>query len=83
LSSKLITLKAQIRFKLKASESGREYPRNRAADGHRSWGVEHGGQYPENALNFAVQARLRALAEKVQAFSSNNKAEKEYHEYES
>ena len=41
------------------------------------------GQYPENALNFAVQVRLRALAEKVQAFSSNNKAEKEYHEYES
>lgn len=51
-------------------------------------GIEAGehdleGQYPENTLNFAVQARLRALAEKVQAFSTNNKAEKEYHEYES
>ena len=51
-------------------------------------GIEAGernleGKYPENTLNFAVQTRLKELAEKVQAFSSNNKAEKEYHEYES
>jgi hypothetical protein len=37
----------------------------------------------ERMLNFAVQARLKDLAEKVQAFSSNNKAEKENYEYES
>jgi hypothetical protein len=51
-------------------------------------GIEAGernveGQYPENTLNFAFQARLKDLAEKVQAFSSNNKAEKENYEYES
>jgi len=51
-------------------------------------GIEAGernveGQCPENTLNFAVQAGLKALAEKVQAFSSNNKAEKENYEYES
>ena len=51
-------------------------------------GIEAGeqnveGKYPENTLNFAVQVRLKELAEKVQAFSSNNKAKKENYEYES
>lgn len=45
-------------------------------------GVEAGqknaeGQYPRDTVNFAVQARLRELAERVQAFSNHNKAEKE------
>lgn len=39
------------------------------------------GEYPENTLNFAVQARLKELAEKVQAFSNHNKAEQEEYEY--
>lgn len=41
------------------------------------------GKCPENTLNFAVQARLKEMAEKVQAFSTNNKSEKRYYEYES
>jgi predicted ATP-dependent protease len=40
------------------------------------------GKYPENTLNFTVQARLRELAEKVQAFSNHNKAQQERYEYE-
>ncbi|HEX6269769.1 MAG TPA: hypothetical protein VFZ43_06010 [Anaerolineales bacterium] len=39
------------------------------------------GEYPENTLNFAVQARLKELAEKMQAFSNHNKAEQERYEY--
>jgi lon-related putative ATP-dependent protease len=47
-------------------------------------GIEAGernveGKYPENTLNFAVQTRLKELAEKVQAFSANNKSEKQYY----
>jgi predicted ATP-dependent protease len=49
-------------------------------------GIEAGernvnGEYPDNTLNFAVQARLKELAGKVQAFSSNHKAEQERYEY--
>jgi hypothetical protein len=39
------------------------------------------GEYPDNTLNFAVQARLKELAGKVQAFSVNHKAEQERYEY--
>ncbi|HEX9387201.1 MAG TPA: hypothetical protein VF918_12840 [Anaerolineales bacterium] len=34
------------------------------------------GKYPENTVNFAIQARLRELAEKVQAF---NKTEQKHY----
>jgi lon-related putative ATP-dependent protease len=49
-------------------------------------GIEAGqrnaeGEYPENTINFAVQARLKELAGKVQAFSGNNKMGQEQFEY--
>lgn len=49
-------------------------------------GIEAGernaeGEYPENTLNFAVQARLKELAGKIQAFSRHNKMEPERYEY--
>lgn len=49
-------------------------------------GIEAGQQnaeseYPENTINFAVQARLKELAGKVQAFSSNNKMGQDQFEY--
>ncbi|HJR79120.1 MAG TPA: AAA family ATPase [Anaerolineales bacterium] len=49
-------------------------------------GIEAGernaeGEYPENTLNFAVQARLKELAGKVQAFSGHHKIERERYEY--
>ena len=49
-------------------------------------GIEAGernteGEYPENTLNFAVQARLKELAGKIQAFSSQDKMEQERYKY--
>ena len=36
------------------------------------------GKYPENTVNFAVQVRLKELAEKAQAFNKNEKKQYEY-----
>ncbi len=50
-------------------------------------GIEAGSQnekgaYPEKTVNFAVQARLRGLAEKVQSFSRNSNHSEDHKEKE-